>query len=64
MSNGSMEQEPRRIAQASGGDLVVTGVSKRYGGVPALTDVSLTIAAGWSVRTVRESQRWARSSRE
>jgi rhamnose transport system ATP-binding protein len=41
-----MEQEPRRIAQASGGDLVVTGVSKRYGGVPALTDVSLTIAAG------------------
>ncbi|HUX05598.1 MAG TPA: sugar ABC transporter ATP-binding protein [Acidimicrobiales bacterium] len=30
----------------SRGDLVVTGVSKRYGGVPALTSVSLTIAAG------------------
>jgi rhamnose transport system ATP-binding protein len=40
------EQDPRRTAEALGGDLVVTGVSKRYGGVPALTDVSLTIAAG------------------
>jgi rhamnose transport system ATP-binding protein len=29
-----------------GGDLVVAGVSKRFGGVPALSDVSLTIELG------------------
>ena len=29
-----------------GGDLVVAGVSKRFGGVPALSDVSLTIEPG------------------
>jgi ABC-type sugar transport system ATPase subunit len=46
MSTGNFEEAPRSIAEAPGGDLVVTGVSKRYGGVPALTDVSLTITAG------------------
>jgi ABC-type sugar transport system ATPase subunit len=46
MSTRNTEQDPRRAAEAFGGDLVVTGVSKRYGGVPALTDVSLSIAAG------------------
>jgi simple sugar transport system ATP-binding protein/ribose transport system ATP-binding protein len=33
-------------ADIPGGDLVVTGVSKRFGGVPALTDISLTIKPG------------------
>ncbi|MDE3065807.1 MAG: sugar ABC transporter ATP-binding protein, partial [Acidobacteriota bacterium] len=46
MSAGELEAAPHRSAGPSGGDLVVTGVSKRFGGVPALTDVSLTIAAG------------------
>ena len=46
MSTANFEQEPRRAAVTSGGELVVTGVSKRYGGVPALTDVSLSIVAG------------------
>ncbi len=36
----------RSTAGIPGGDLVVTGVSKRFGGVPALTDISLTITPG------------------
>ncbi len=36
----------RTNATAPGDDLVVTGVSKRFGGVPALTNVSVSIAAG------------------
>ncbi len=35
-----------RGATTPGDDLVVTGVSKRFGGVPALSDVSVTIRAG------------------
>ena len=46
MSNEVIEQDPRRTVGSPGGDLVVTGVSKRYGGVPALSNVSLTVAAG------------------
>ena len=46
MSTLNTDEAPRSTAEASGGDLVVTGVSKRYGGVPALTDVSLTISPG------------------
>src|SRR5665213_1652226 len=46
MSTGNIEEAPRGTATTSGGDLVVTGVSKRYGGVPALSDVSLTITPG------------------
>src|ERR1035438_6000399 len=46
MSTGNIEEAPRSAATSSGGDLVVTGVSKRYGGVPALSDVSLTITPG------------------
>src|SRR5579863_7211064 len=46
MSTGNIEEAPRGNAPTVGGDLVVTGVSKRYGGVPALSDVSLTISAG------------------
>jgi simple sugar transport system ATP-binding protein/ribose transport system ATP-binding protein len=46
MSTGNIEEAPRNSATPSGGDLVVTGVSKRYGGVPALSDVSLTISPG------------------
>src|SRR5665213_4010429 len=46
MSTGNIEEAPRGTATTSGGDLVVTGVSKRYGGVPALSDVSLTIEPG------------------
>jgi ABC-type sugar transport system ATPase subunit len=46
MSIGNIEEAPRSAATSSGGDLVVTGVSKRYGGVPALSDVSLTITPG------------------
>src|SRR5579863_9215044 len=46
MSTGNIEEAPRGNAPTVGGDLVVTGVSKRYGGVPALSDVSLTISPG------------------
>ncbi|MGH3733134.1 MAG: sugar ABC transporter ATP-binding protein [Acidimicrobiales bacterium] len=46
MSTGNSEQDPRRTASTLRGDLVVTGVSKLYGGVPALTNVSLTVIAG------------------
>src|SRR5665213_838227 len=46
MSTENFDEAPRSSAPTLGGDLVVTGVSKRYGGVPALTDVSLTIRAG------------------
>jgi simple sugar transport system ATP-binding protein/ribose transport system ATP-binding protein len=46
MSTGNIEEAPRGSETTTGGDLVVTGVSKRYGGVPALSDVSLTIHAG------------------
>ncbi|HUY42353.1 MAG TPA: sugar ABC transporter ATP-binding protein [Acidimicrobiales bacterium] len=40
------EVPPPRSADIPGGDLVVAGVSKRFGGIPALSDVSLTIEAG------------------
>ena len=46
MSTGNIEEAPRGTATTSGSDLVVTGVSKRYGGVPALSDVSLMITPG------------------
>ena len=46
MSTENFDEAPRSAATSSGGDLVVTGVSKRYGGVPALSDVSLTITPG------------------
>jgi rhamnose transport system ATP-binding protein len=46
MSTGNIEEAPRSSATVTGGDLVVTGLSKRYGGVPALSDVSLTISPG------------------
>jgi len=40
------EELPHRTADTPGGDLVVAGVSKRFGGVPALIDVSLTVEPG------------------
>jgi rhamnose transport system ATP-binding protein len=43
MSAGISEEHPHDTADTPGGDLVVAGVSKRYGGVPALSDVSLII---------------------
>ena len=46
MSAGTSEEHPHRTARPTGDDLVVVGVSKRFGGVPALSDVSLTIEAG------------------
>ncbi len=46
MSVGNSEEHPPRTAGTPGDDLVVAGVSKRYGGVPALSDVSVTIEAG------------------
>jgi ABC-type sugar transport system ATPase subunit len=46
MSTGNIEEAPRSSETRTGGDLVVTGMWKRYGGVPALSDVSLTIAPG------------------
>jgi rhamnose transport system ATP-binding protein len=46
MSTENIDEAPRSSAPTLGGDLVVTGMSKRYGGVPALTDVSLSIRAG------------------
>ena len=45
MSERIYEKLPR-TADTPGGDLVVAGVSKRYGGIPALSDVSLTIEPG------------------
>lgn len=46
MSEEILEGAPHRAAGTSGDDLVVTGVSKRFGGVPALQNVSVTIGAG------------------
>jgi rhamnose transport system ATP-binding protein len=46
MSEENHQGDSRRAAGTSGDDLVVTGVSKRFGGVPALTNVSVTIEAG------------------
>src|ERR1019366_6434707 len=46
MSVRTFEEDSRNTADTPGGDLVVAGVSKRYGGVPALSDVSLTIVPG------------------
>jgi ABC-type sugar transport system ATPase subunit len=46
MSEETVTGQPHRTAGTSGDDLVVTGVSKRFGGVPALTNVSVTIEAG------------------
>lgn len=40
------EGHPHRTVHAAGHDLVVANVSKRFGGVPALTDVSVTIKPG------------------
>src|SRR5579863_5362120 len=46
MSIENVGEVPRDAVEPVGGDLVVTGMSKRYGGVPALSDVSLTISPG------------------
>jgi ABC-type sugar transport system ATPase subunit len=46
MTVGTFEEGFNRTADNPGGDLVVAGVSKRYGGVPALVDISLTIEPG------------------
>ena len=46
MTAATHDNDPLRTVGAPGDDLVVTGVSKRFGGVPALTDVSLTIEPG------------------
>jgi ABC-type sugar transport system ATPase subunit len=46
MSIENVEEAPRSSETQTGGDLVVTGMWKRYGGVPALSDVSLTITPG------------------
>lgn len=46
MSEECIEGVPRRAIGTAGDDLVVTGASKRFGGVPALTNVSVTIEAG------------------
>ncbi|MHB1087302.1 MAG: sugar ABC transporter ATP-binding protein [Acidimicrobiales bacterium] len=46
MSARTFEEHPHQTVDTPGGDLVVAGVSKRYGGVPALSDVSLTIEPG------------------
>ena len=46
MSAGTFEEHPHRTADTPGDDLVVAGVSKRFGGVPALSDVSLAIEPG------------------
>ncbi|HET8990079.1 MAG TPA: sugar ABC transporter ATP-binding protein [Acidimicrobiales bacterium] len=45
MATRALEDTPG-AARTPGDDLVVAGVSKRFGGVPALTDVSLTVRAG------------------
>ena len=42
----SIEHDSHHGADIPGGDLVVAGVSKRFGGVPALSDVSVTIEPG------------------
>jgi simple sugar transport system ATP-binding protein/ribose transport system ATP-binding protein len=46
MSARAFDEHPLQTVDTPGGDLVVAGVSKRYGGVPALSDVSLTIEPG------------------
>jgi len=46
MSDQTIEEYSRVSADIPGGDLVVAGVSKRFGGVPALSDVSLVIKPG------------------
>ncbi|HSN02650.1 MAG TPA: sugar ABC transporter ATP-binding protein [Acidimicrobiales bacterium] len=46
MSEETLDGAPHRAAGASGDDLVVAGVSKRFGGVPALQNISVTIEAG------------------
>ena len=46
MSVRTNEVPPPRSADTPGDDLVVAGVSKRFGGIPALSGVSLTIEAG------------------
>ena len=46
MSARALEPHPHPTADTPGGDLVVAGVSKRFGGVPALIDVSITVAPG------------------
>ena len=48
MSEGIAERgsEPHRITRVNNGDLNIVGVSKRFGGVAALQEVSLRIKAG------------------
>lgn len=46
MSARTFEEHPHQTPDTPGGDLVVAGVSKRYGGVPALSEVSVTIEPG------------------
>ena len=46
MTETALTSALAETAGIPGGDLVVTGVSKRFGGVPALTDISLTIEPG------------------
>ena len=46
MSTQTSHDQPPFSADTPGGDLVVAGVSKRFGGVPALSNVSLTIQPG------------------
>jgi simple sugar transport system ATP-binding protein/ribose transport system ATP-binding protein len=46
MSERTIEEDFHSTAGTPGGDLVVAGVSKRFGGVPALSDVSVTIEPG------------------
>ena len=46
MSSRTFEEHPHPTADTPGDDLGVAGVSKRFGGVPALSDVSLTIEPG------------------
>ena len=46
MSGRTIEQHPHPTADTPDGDLVVVGVSKRFGGVPALSGVSVTIEPG------------------
>ena len=45
MTTGALEDPPGAV-RTPGDDLVVAGVSKRFGGVPALSDVSLRVRAG------------------
>jgi simple sugar transport system ATP-binding protein/ribose transport system ATP-binding protein len=46
MSARTFEEHPHQAAGTPGDVLIVAGVSKRFGGVPALSDVSLTIEPG------------------